>query len=164
MKKVFAFEIENIDSLASWLGKGLSGYALQSAPHGRLTTLWLFLCDDSVLKIQSIVTTVGSWHEVGTLVFRGLKKSDVYLDAVLLESTWSDIAAVEQLVLDEEEFSAASGIAILNRSGAEIIVLSGAYPHTVEILAPFFDGDFQPEYEISAYQRRPLGNNRKLGC
>lgn len=163
MKKVFSFDIENIDSLASWLGKGLSGYAVQSAPHGRLTTLWLFLCDDSVLKIQSIVTTVGPLHEVGTLVFRHLAKVDVSLEAVLLGTDWSDISSADQLILEQEEFSAASGVAICNRSGAEIIVLSGAYPHTVEILAPFFDGDFQPEYEISAYQRTPLGNNNKLG-
>lgn len=40
---------------------------------GRLRTLYFLLCGDAVLKVQSKVVELESWHEVGTLELRSLR-------------------------------------------------------------------------------------------
>lgn len=155
MKKLIKFELEGCDSmdtLSLMLYGGLKGYATESAQHGRPVSLWLFLSDGRVVKIQSLVTTVGPWDEVGTLRVKCLKPGDVSVTAVTLAPTWADISSVKRLVLEEKDFSAESGLSIRNRIGEEMLVLPGAFPYTVEISAPFYMGDFQPECEPALYR------------
>lgn len=155
MKKTLKFELEGCDSvnsLSHMLYEGIKGFAIESAQHGRPTSLWLFCSDQRVVKIQSLVTTVGPWDEVGTLRIKCLVPSDVTPNVVSLAPAWSDIRSVRRLILDENDFSAESGLSLVNRIGEELLVLPGAFPYTVEILAPFFVSDFQPECEPTAYR------------
>lgn len=155
MKKTLEFDIEGcgtVNPLSRVLHEGIKGYATETAQHGRPTSLWLFLSDGCVVKIQSLVTTVGPWDEVGTLRLKCLMPGDAFPNAISLASTWSDISSIKRLILEEKDFSAESGLVIKNRIGEELLVLSGAFPYTVEISAPFFFGDFQPECEPIAYR------------
>lgn len=156
MKHLLDYSVENIDSLPAVLGIGLSGYAIQSAEHGRITSIWFFFRDNIVVEIQGTMTTVEPWQEVGTLFFRRIMGTDNHPPAIKLGPAWAIISSVEKLVIEEEGFSAASGVVVCNSNGAELVIVCGAYPYTLEILAPFYDGDFQPEYDLSAYNRVPL--------
>jgi hypothetical protein len=153
MKRILSFDVDGIESLMNLLRKGFIGYSTNAEQHGGLTTLWLFLCDQTVLKIYSSMTDVGGWDEVGTLVFRLATKEDTYPKMKPLGIAWSHIFSIKKLVLDETRFSAESGLVIKNNRDEELTVICGANVYTIQIEAPFFTGNFQPEYEIDAYKR-----------
>lgn len=154
MKKIVRFDVNNKESLATALEIGIIGYGIAGSQVGRSTSLWLYLNDNTVLRVQAVVTCVDSWHEVGTLVFRYLTKhSDDLPKMVPVATQWSDIDFIEKLTLEEDMFWAESGLAIHNKLGEIMLIMPGAFPHTVEISAPFFAGDFCPEYELNCYER-----------
>ncbi len=154
MKKYLAFDVDGIKTLADELRAGLVGYAVEGTNAGRKRSLFFLLRNSSVLRVQVTVTPVDSWHEVGSLVFRHLSKDDEPLvEMVQLDQAWSKIQLVEKLVLEDDTFCAECGLAVVNQAGQELIIVAGAFPHTVELLAPFYACDFQPEYELEAYRR-----------
>lgn len=156
MKRTINFDVDGIDSLANLIRKGLKGYASNTEQLGGMTTLWCFLCDDAVLKIHSVMTDIGGWDEVGTLVFRLATKDDNLPEMIPLPPTWGCVASVEKLELDEDDFSAESGLVIQTCDGEELIVVCGTNVYTIQMTAPFFSCKFQPEYEINRYKRMSL--------
>lgn len=157
MKREFLFDVIDFKSLSDLLRGGISGYSVAGSVGGRLGSIYLLLHDGSALHIQSKMNDVASWHEVGTLVFEWRSSTANSFPATLpLDATWSSIGMIAKLCLDEDAFTAESGLAIQNRAGARILILSGAFPNTVEIEAPFYAGDFQPEYDVGEYKRTLL--------
>lgn len=155
MKKNFHFHIDGGKSIEELLSTGLLAYSGETAEHGRFASLCFLLQDQTAIKIESIVTTVKGWDEVGTLVFFPLKETSATCNRFIpLPSSWNKIVSVERLVVCEADFSAESGIAINNAAGEEIIIVSSEYPYAIELSAPFFSGDFRPEYELSTYSRK----------
>lgn len=156
MKHILDYTLDGVEFLSNAFRAGIAGYAVRTAEHGRPASIWLFFDDGMVIEIQGRMTTVGDWEEVGTLYFRAIKEDDVYPDAIRLESEWTNIDSIEKLILEEDELLASSGIAIRNNSGNELIIVCGAYPYTIELLAPFYGGDFQPEYKFDIYKREVM--------
>jgi hypothetical protein len=154
MKQVINFDLVGIDSLSGLLCDGFSGYAVARSEVGRLRSLYLFIADGTVLRVQSKVTEVGGWREVGTMVFEHPIKAEEARPAMVpLAPAWTKIVALEKLILGEDTLVAECGIAIRNESNEQLLILPGAFPHTVEIIAPFYEGDFQPEYDLGEYKR-----------
>lgn len=155
MKKFLHFHVDGGKPIEELLSVGLQAYSGERAEHGRFSSLCLLLRNGSAVKIESIVTTVKGWDEVGTLVFFPLTENSVScISSIPLSSDWNKIVSVEKLVLNEGDFYAESGIVIKNAAGEEVIIVSSEYPYALELLAPFFSGDFRPEYELSAYSRK----------
>lgn len=152
MNSNLTFTYEGIDDLANCLRSGLNGYAVTESQHGRLTSIWLFMCDE-VLQIQSNITTVHDWEEVGTLHFRCVTENEPLPEKILIPLSWLKISSVSLLQLEENDFRAQCGIALSNTKGSSLIMVSGALPMTVELQAEFYKNDFQPEYEIKRYSK-----------
>lgn len=156
MKKILNFDVDGIDHLGDLLRTGLKGYATDTAQLGGMATFWCFLCNEEVLKIYSIMTDISDWDEVGTLTFRSAAEDRNVPKMIPLPSSWNCITSVEKLVLNEIDFSAASGLVIHNYDGEKITLVCGANVYSIQVKAPFFIGKFSPEYEISKYERYPL--------
>jgi hypothetical protein len=156
MKSLLTYGGNEPDLLANLIRQGLKGYAANVEQLGGMTTLWCFLCDDSVLRIDSVMTDVSGWLEVGTLAFELVTDGDGVPVMIPLPKAWGHISSLNKLVLEEPEFSSESGLIIKAESGDDLIVVCGAEVYTVQILAPFFLGTFQPEYEIERYKALPL--------
>ena len=159
MKIPLKLDLIGIDSLSALLHNGLSGYSVTRSELGRLRALYLFIMDGTVLRVQAKVTDVGAWREVGMLVFEHQIKTEKTLPPMIpLAPAWSKISALEKLMLDGDTFVAESGIVIRNVVDDHFLILPGAFPHTVEIAAPFYACDFQPEYDVTEYRRATIGD------
>jgi len=121
-----------------------------------VNVIWVFLCDGSVLRIQSKMNDLPEWEEVGTLVFRLVGEDQKIADPIELPKSWRCIASSAMLVVDESEFTAESGLALRNCSGEEMILVCGADICAIQIQAPFYPDDFLPEYDVETYIRRSL--------
>ena len=152
MNKYFPFSYDAVDDLDSYLRAGLTGYAIKPRLNGRLDTLWLFLPNDT-LQIRSEITTVDNWEEIGTLQFRCLPENETCPDKTLIPSSWLKIASISKLLVEEKEFKAECGVVIENTEGNNLFIVVGALPLTIELKANFYEGDFQPEYDINRYSK-----------
>lgn len=156
MKTFLTYGGDDPDFLAKLISQGLKGYSANAEQLGGMTTLWCFLCDGTVLRIDSVMTDVSGWLEVGTLAFELVENGDELPEMVPLPEVWSHISSLNKLVLDEPEFSSESGLIIKTLSGDKLMVVCGAEVYTVQISAPFFFGKFHPEYEVERYKAVPF--------
>lgn len=156
MALLLEFDTDGIGSVQSMIRKGIVGYAVDSIfQHGK-STIWLYLSDDVVLKIYTTMTDTVGWDEVGTLVFRLLGNGDDVPEMLPLPQAWRNVAAIEKLIVVDDSFSAESGLQISNDLGEIFTIVCSANVYRIEISAPFFHGDFLPEYELNHYQRVPM--------
>lgn len=157
MKSQLCFDLNGLDSLRAILTTGIRAYATNAAfTGGMINVIWCFLCDGSVLRIQSKMNDLSGWEEVGTLVFRLASEDEQIAKPIELPDSWRSIACAEMLVVDEPEFAAESGLVLRNCSGEEFTIVCGADICAVQIQAPFYSGDFLPEYDVERYIRRIL--------
>lgn len=150
------FDLEGIDSVQSMIFRGIAGYALDSlVPHG-MSTIWLFLGDGAILKINTRMTDTVGWNEVGTLVFRPVVEGDDVPRMMPLPQGWRNVVTVEKLLVTDDDFSAESGLQITNDLGEVLTIVCSENVYQIEIAAPFFVGRFLPEYELTHYKRVPI--------
>lgn len=154
MKKKWTFDLIGFDSLSNLLKSGISGYSVVVSKAKRPASIELFLNDATFLRIQSKIIPAGSWHEVGTLIFELKKLEKSPHEPVPLPPAWQKIKSVEMLYLEEENFLAECGLAIHTCTGEHSLIVPGAFPFTVEIEAPFYESNFEPEYDVNVYQRK----------
>jgi hypothetical protein len=156
----FGFVLAGQCSPKQLLQKGLIGYTVESAPGGLLDAVRLFVAGGGIVVVRSEVSSIASdsWIEVGTLVFSQSYGVEVEgaIPVVALPEEWTDIAAIEVLSIDLNDVSADCGVAITNNAGREIILAAGAFPHSVSLIAPLFNREFQGEYRFEQYKRLPL--------
>lgn len=156
MALVIEFDVDGIESIQKIIRKGIRGYSTDSLVPKGISTIWLFLAHDVILKICSTMTDTSGWNEVGKLVFRPIR-SDVDIPKMQsLIPTWLDVKLLEKLVVDGEGFSAESGLRITNSSGEIFTIVCSENVYQLEISAPFFEGGFSPEYEMSHYKSVPM--------
>ena len=157
MKRQLQFDLNGFKSLKSILASGIKAYSTNAAfTGGMLNVIWFFLCNGSILRIQSKMNDLTEWEEVGTLVFRLVGEDQKIADPIELPNSWRRIASSAMLVVDESEFTAESGLALQNCSGEEMMLVCGADICAIQIQAPFYSGDFLPEYDVEKYIRRSL--------
>lgn len=136
---------------------GIRAYATNAVfTGGMINVIWCFLYDGSVLRVQSKMNDLSGWEEVGSLVFRLVGEEEKIAEPIELPNSWRSIACVEMLVVDEPEFAAESGLVLRNYSGEEFMIVCGADICAVQIQAPFYSGDFLPEYDLATYIRHTL--------
>lgn len=156
MTLLLEFDTDGIHSIQSMLRKGIVGYAVDSIFQRGMSTIWLFLVDDTILKIHTTMTDTTGWNEVGTLVFRSVDKGGDMPEILSLPQSWRNVAAIEKLCVVDDDFSAESGLQISNNLGEVFIIVCSENVYQIEILAPFFHGEFLPEYELAHYKHVPM--------
>lgn len=155
MKNMFRFSLIGIDSLSSLLLRGIKGYAINST-YGLTTTIWLYICDGPIIAIQSTMNELGGWEEIGTLIFTAIGDDKIIPEMIPLPAIWREIVSVEKLLIDDNDFVAASGFVIRNGAGDALTVTCGAEVYSIQMQASFFVGGFNPEYDFERYKSAPL--------
>ncbi|MGP1682765.1 MAG: hypothetical protein ACTS8S_10615 [Giesbergeria sp.] len=156
MALLLEFDTDGIASVQSMLRQGITGYAIDSLVPRGMSTIWLFLGDDTILKIYTTMTDTVGWVEVGTLVFRPVAKGDDVPEMRPLPHAWRNVAAIEKLLVVDDDFSAESGLQISNNLGEAFTIVCSENVYRIEIAAPFFHGEFLPEYELTHYKHVPM--------
>lgn len=154
MKSLIAFDFANadIDSTHEALMSGIVGFATDSLQNG-MSTVWLLLRHAIALQIQTKMTDIAEWREIGTLVLKQVS-TDASLPKMLSISTnWLEIESIKKLTAEDGEVGAESGIELTNKLGEVLIIVCSANPCLIEVSAPFFSGEFLPEYELNHYKR-----------
>jgi hypothetical protein len=156
MALLLKFDTDGIASVQSMLRQGINGYTIDSlVPHG-MSTIWLFLGNDTILKIYTTMTDTAGWIEVGTLVFRLVAKGDDVPEMRPLPLAWRNVIEIEKLLVVDDDFSAESGLQISNDLGEVFTIVCSENVYRIEIAAPFFQGEFLPEYELTHYKHVPM--------
>jgi hypothetical protein len=145
------FDTSGISSIQSMLRKGIAGYAVDTLIPRGMSTIWLLLGDDTLLKIYTTMSDTIGWDEVGTLIFRRDVKREDAPEILPLPQTWRNVTTIEKLVVMDDYFSAESGLKISNDMGEVFIIVCSENVYQIEIKAPFFRGEFLPEYDLNKY-------------
>ena len=156
MALLLEFDTDGIASVQSMLRQGITGYAIDSLVPRGMSTIWLSLGDETILKIYTTMTDTVGWDEVGTLVFRPVGKGDDVPEMLPLPQAWRNVTAIEKLLVVDDDFSAESGLQISNDLGEVFTIVCSENVYRIEISAPFFHGEFLPEYELSHYKHVPM--------
>lgn len=156
MKRHFSVDWGRTSGPGVLLESGLKGYATNRREVGGMTTFWCFLCNGSTWRLECVMNDLGDWEEVGSLVFWDASEDMALPEMIPLPSQWTRIERIDTLVVQVGEFSADSGVVLTNRAGDELTIVCGASPYAIEVRAPFFDGEFFPEFAIERYQRVPM--------
>lgn len=97
--------------------------------------------------------------EVGVIHVEGIVNSYRPEEEFSLPSELATTLSAQRLVLNTEHGSVDSGVVLTSPCGGEIVIVSGAYPFTVEAMmtpAPHGLRPFEPEYRLDLYERKPL--------
>lgn len=155
MLKKIEFICLGFDSLFKHLNSGLLGYFANPEQIGGMSNIWLFLANGEVIKIYSEMNSLGGWEEVGSLIFQAVNaedNNDFVLEMIALPLSWRNIAAINKMIVLEEDFRIESGLKIKAENGDEFIIVCGAGVYTIQISAPFFSAEFKPEYDLIRYE------------
>ena len=133
--------------------RGFSSNRKEYTTHISLSCIWLFLADETVLKIVSEMHDLEGWDEVGSLVIDLVRPIDYIPPIIELPTEWQYIVSIEKLVVSKNDyFKAESGLKIINGEGKVIIICSAAAPYELALMAPFVKDKFTPEYDVSEYK------------
>jgi hypothetical protein len=150
------FDIDGIASVESMLRQGITGYAVDSLVPRGMSTIWLFLGDNTILKIYTKMTDTVGWVEIGTLILRTVVEGEDVPEMKSLSKAWRNVKAIEKLLLVDDDFSAESGLKISNDLGETLTIACSENVYQIELQASFFDGEFSPEYDLIHYKRVPI--------
>lgn len=155
MKETFLFILIGLDSILNVLKVGLIGYSTDYKPVGGATIVHLYLTDGRIMKIYSEMHDIDSWNEIGSLVFEMVEKGPS-TPMISLGDSWKQLASVNKLVLEREQFVVESGIHLRSTTDEMLLVLTSANVETLAVLAPSSRDEFLPENDLSAYRHVPL--------
>jgi hypothetical protein len=150
------FDTNGIASIQNTLRKGIAGYAVDNLVPRGMSTIWLLLADDTILKIYTTMSDTVGWDEVGTLIFRLVAKGEGVPEFLPIPQAWRNVTTIEKLLVVDDFFSAESGLKIINNMGEVFIIVCSENVYRIEIKAPFFQGEFSPEYDLSHYNNIPM--------
>jgi len=159
MKKIH-FRIDGIKAIDDLFRQGITGYSTKALPGGAVAVFWLYFSEGSIVGVCPFMTTIrdDSWDEVGSLEFKYLNEDEAKLRNDLLSlkiplsAEWLRIVEIDSLIYVDDEIEVQCGFAIKNSSNQKLVVLSAAFPETIAISAPFYAGDFDPEFNADEYK------------
>ncbi|NHZ31998.1 hypothetical protein [Massilia rubra] len=156
MKQHFTFDWGRTGGPGILLASGLKGYATNRRDVGGITTFWCFLGNGSTWRLECVMNDLGDWEEVGSLVFWDASEEMTLPEMLPLPPQWAQIESIDKLVVQVDEFCADSGLVLTNRAGDELTIVCGANVCAMAVRAPFFEGEFFPEFAMERYQRVPM--------
>jgi hypothetical protein len=155
MFKKIEFIYLGFDSLFEYLNSGLLGYFANPEQIGGMSNIWLFFTNGEVIKIYSEMNKLEGWEEAGSLILQTVNTKDSgesIPEMVAIPLNWMNIAAIDKMIVLEENFKIENGLKIKAANGDEFIIVCGAGVYTIQVSAPFFNAEFKPEYDLSRYE------------
>jgi hypothetical protein len=140
-------------SLKEECNRGLLRVSLERANHGRPFSICLWPENGSGIRVQSTMHDLGPRLEVGSLVFSKAECDDGTSEAISLPNCFHGELELERLLYVDETSIVESGLVMMAPTGEELIIVSGAFPYTVEISIVGSNQDFQPENPLASYKR-----------
>lgn len=154
MNSAGLFPLVGTELLESLNSSGLSGFSYNRKDYGThvsVSTVWLFLGDGAVLRLQPEMHDLEGWDEVGSLVVERVEPAEAP-PLIQLGDEWKEIASIEKLVVSEPGyFSAESGLKISNRKREAITICNSASPYQLALSTPVTHDTFTPEYSLDRY-------------
>jgi hypothetical protein len=152
----YPFSVDMPFSLEKACDKGFTNVSLVKAKHGRPIYIFLWSEAGAGIKIQCVMHDLEPRLEVGSLVFTRVETNDKKFETKDLPSCFRSHLVLDKLLYTDEKAVVESGVVMTARSGEELLIVSGAFPYTVEICIAGFDQDFDPEYAIADYKREAI--------
>ena len=158
-KRDYRLAISQKDQLKLREAYGFARYGIKIAQHQRATDFFLLRADGTGFRFSVVMADLAERLEVGVLSVEAAGSEYFPKSSLELPSEFLNELKAECLVLRTEFGDVDSGLALVSPSGGEIVIVSGAYPYTVEVrmtqtISP--TGRFEPEYDIHKYVRREL--------
>ena len=159
--------MRNLQQVLPSLYSGITSYLVEKPAVGRPLSIVFGCCDDTVIQIRGDMQDIGPRWEAGTLSFLLITDQNVVSDKCNLSRDWCNISKIGKLeiieapndlsnLLRQNKVIVESGISMTTQSGGEVIMLASESPYRVELLAPFYAGNFRPQYDLSQYNRSML--------
>jgi len=149
----YPFSFEQDFSLTEECMKGFSSISLEKASHGRPVFIYLWHENGLGIKIQCVMHDLDSRLEVGSLIFKKTENNYNSLVVINLPNCFNGKLKLEKLLYVDENSIVESGVAMTTSTGEEMVIVSGAFPYTIEISIAGFNQDFEPEYPLTTYKR-----------
>lgn len=139
--------------------RGAERFGFKTAQHQRATDFFLLRGDGTGLRYSVVMVDLAERLEVGVIHVEEIGNSYRPEQEFLLPSELTTALCAQRLVMDTEHGSVDSGLVLTAHDGGEIVIVSGAYPFTVEVMmTPTLPGSrpFEPEYSLDDYERKPV--------
>jgi len=153
----FSFAWQEKDSLAEQLARGIESISISVAFSEKPIAVTLWRGDGSGLRIRSKMHEIAERCEVGVLEFSKIWTSAHSEMKISLPVSFRDHLNLRKMTIIERGIVAGSGVLFESHNKEEIVVIAGAYPHTLAIRIPSLAvmptlPAFEPEYPMESYQ------------
>lgn len=136
--------------------EGCVRYGMKFAQHRRATDFFLAHHDGAGVRVSVKMIDLAERLEIGVICIEPMQLTyapDSWFDLPEMFSKTLDMC---RLVMSTDFGSVDSGLVLTASDRSELILVSGAYPYTIEAKAPFITRDFEPEYALNNYRREPM--------
>lgn len=133
-----------------------SHYGFMVAQHQRTTDFFLLRGDGSGLRFSIVMVDLAERVEVGVLNIESAERNYFPKELFALPLKFQQRLSPERLVLETDYGSIDSGLVLTASDDDQLVLVSGVYPYTIEVRAPFSEGRFEPEYSLDKYLRQPI--------
>jgi hypothetical protein len=149
---IVSFTWEGEDSLAEQLARGIERLSTSIASNDRPIAVTLWHGNGSGLRIRSKMCEIAERCEVGVLEFTKVFASPSDEIEVSLPRSFRGPLNVKKMIVTERGVLAESGVTLEDMRTEEIVIVAGAYPHTLAVRVPLTVPAFEPEYPLDRYQ------------
>lgn len=153
----FLFVWGHATSLAAELSMPIERVSVEFViPHVGPNSVALWRSDGTGLRLFTEMHDVAARREVGVLNFEhasALRPGETVLGV----ASFHGPIVVSKLLIHESGTTAESGVVLKASSGGEMVIVAGAYPHSLAVLGvASLPHLFEPEYPIDLYTRVPF--------
>lgn len=152
----FSFKMPNPLPLTDIFRCNIRSYVIISDKFSRPYILYILLDNGSCVKFRSITYTISTRIEVGSLLIELEEKAPPDQELFEIPVDFQDCVRLDQLNMTVNDSYIECGLAMIGKSGAQIIVVPGVMPYSIHIESPFFTDSFEPEFDLSEYRRMSL--------
>ena len=138
--------------------QGFARYGFRAAQHGQMTDFFLLRRDGTGLRFSIVMVDLAERLEVGVLHVEEATRTYSPQHEAPLPVELGTKLHVERLVIRTGQGDVESGVVLTTPRGGEVIIVSGAYPYSVQVkMKPGSTTPlrFEPEYKIDQYERQP---------
>jgi hypothetical protein len=154
----FLFTWQEKGSLVEQLARGIESISINVAANKKPIAVTLWYSDGSGLRIRSRMRDIAERCEAGVLEFSTVRTDSLSEMRVSLPESFRGRLKIKKMTIVEGGMVAESGVLLEGPNTEEIVVVAGAYPHTLAVNVPASVAApnlpaFEPEYPMERYQR-----------
>jgi len=151
-----AFTVENSVPVKSILPESIQFITLQADETTGPRSITLWSSDKAGVRIRSRMHDLNDRHEIGVLDFTRVE-TFAPDERRIAHTFHGNRCEFKKLIINDMGVSAESGIALLLNGSGEIVIVAGAFPHSLAINGlRGWDFKFDPEYSMEEYVHEAL--------